>query len=88
VDLFSDRCPPCRVLAPTISSLADKYLGRVTVCKVDIDRTPTVAQRYGVSAIPTVLIIKNGQELQRLVGLQPETTYVNLLDKLVGQEKE
>jgi len=87
VDLFSDRCPPCRVLAPTISSLADKYVGRVTVCKVDVDRTPRVAQKYGVSAIPTVLIIKNGQEVERLVGLKPETMYVALLDKLVGVGK-
>jgi len=88
VDLFSDRCPPCRILAPTISSLADKYAGKVTVCKVNVDRAPTVAQRYGVSAIPTVLIINNGKEVKRLVGLQPETEYVAVLDKLVGKEKD
>jgi len=57
VDLFSKRCPPCRMLAPTISSLANKYAGKVTVCKVDLDRAPTIAQQYGVMAIPTVLII-------------------------------
>ena len=88
VDLFSDRCPPCRILAPTISSLADKYVGKVTVCKVDVDRVVPVAQRYGVTAIPTVLIIKNGKEVERLVGLQPETRYVALLDKLVGKNKD
>ena len=87
VDLFSDRCPPCRVLAPTISSLADKYSGTVTVCKVNVDRAPRVAQQYGVRAIPTVLIIKNGQEVERLVGLKPETMYVALLDNLVGAGK-
>ena len=75
VDLFSNRCSPCRVLAPTISSLADKYTGRVTVCKVDVDAVPAVAQRYGVRAIPTVLIIKNGKEVKRLVGLRPESEY-------------
>jgi thioredoxin 1 len=88
VDLFSNRCPPCRILAPTISSLADKYAGRVTVCKVDVDRAPAVAQRYGVSAIPTVLIINNSKEVKRLVGLQPETEYVAVLDKLVGEDKD
>ncbi len=88
VDLFSNRCPPCRILAPTISSLADKYAGRVTVCKVDVDRAPVVAQRYSVSAIPTVLIIKNGKEVKRLVGLQPETKYVDVLDKLVSEGKD
>jgi len=88
VDLFSNRCPPCRVLAPTISSLADKYVGRVTVCKVDVDRLGTVAEQYGVTAIPTALIIKNGKEVKRLVGLQSETEYTTLLDKLVDKDKD
>jgi thioredoxin 1 len=83
VDLFSNHCPPCRVLAPTISSLADKYVGRVTVCKVNVDRAPAVAERCGVRAIPTVLIINNGKEIKRLVGLRPEGEYAALLDKLV-----
>jgi thioredoxin 1 len=88
VDLFSNRCPPCRVLAPTISSLADRYAGKVTVCKVDLDRAPVVAQRYGVSAIPTVLIINNGKEIKRLVGLQSKTEYIALLDKLIGKDED
>ena len=88
VDLFSNRCPPCRILAPTISSLADKYAGRVTVCKVDVDRAPAVAQRYAVMAIPTVLIIRNRKEVKRLVGLQSETEYITFLDKLVDKDKD
>ena len=88
VDLFSDRCPPCRVLAPIISSLADKYAGRVTVCKVDVDRVGIVAKKYGVRAIPTVLIINDDKEIKRLVGLQSETKYITLLDKLVDKGKD
>jgi thioredoxin 1 len=88
VDLFSNRCPPCRILAPTISSLADRYAGKVTVCKVDLDRAPTVARRYSVNAIPTVLIIKSGKEIKRLIGLQSETEYTTLLDKLVDKDKD
>jgi len=87
-DLFSDRCPPCKVLAPTISSLADRYAGKVTVCKVDVDRVPSVVRQYRVMAIPTVLIIQNGKEVGRLVGLRPETEYVAVLDKLVGEDKD
>jgi len=83
VDLFSDRCPPCRMLAPIISSLADKYTGKVTVCKVNLDRTPAIAQEYGVMAIPTVLIIKNGKEVKRLVGLRPESEYAKQIDELL-----
>jgi len=88
VDLFSNRCPPCRVLAPTISLLADKYVDQVTVCKVDVDQVTTIAEKYGVTTIPTVLIIRNGKEIKRLVGLQSETDYITLLDKLVNKDKD
>lgn len=83
VDLFSNRCPPCRMLAPTIFSLAEKYNGKVTVCKVNIDRAPAIARDYGVMAIPTVLIIKDGKEVKRLVGLRSESEYANHLDGLI-----
>jgi len=88
VDLFSNRCPPCKILAPTISSLADRYAGKVTMCKVDVDRVPSVTRQYRVMAIPTVLIIQNGKEVGRLVGLQPETGYVAVLNKLVNKNKD
>ncbi|MBW1672605.1 MAG: conjugal transfer protein TraF [Deltaproteobacteria bacterium] len=88
VDLFSNRCPPCRILAPTISSLADKYAGKIAMCKVDVDRVTAIAEKYGVTAIPTVLIISNGKEVNRLVGLQSETEYIALLEKLVDKDKD
>ncbi len=87
VDLFSNRCPPCRALAPTILSLAKEYAGKVTVCKVDVDRVPGVARRYRISAIPTVLIIKDGKLIDRLVGLRREDEYVVALDKLLNEEQ-
>jgi len=87
VDLSSNRCSPCKTLAPTISSLADKYADKVAVRKVDVDRIPVVAQRYGMSAIPTVLIINNGKELRCWVGLQTEAKYFTILDKLANQSK-
>lgn len=88
VDLFSNRCPPCRTLAPTISSLARRYTGKVTVCKVHVDRVPSVAQRYRIRAIPTVLLIKNGREVDRCVGLRPEREYAALLDELLGEDNK
>jgi len=87
VDLFSNRCPPYRVLAPNILSLADKYAGKIAVCKVDVDRVTAIAEKYGVTAIPTVLIISNGKEVNRLVGLRTEAEYVALLDKLTDETK-
>jgi thioredoxin 1 len=83
VELSANRDLPCRALAPTISSLADKYSGKVTVCKVNLDRAPAIAREYGVMAIPTVLIIKDGKEVKRLVGLQPESEYADQLDELI-----
>ena len=83
VDLYSDRCPPCRMLAPTISSLADKYTGKVTVCKVNVDRAPAIAEEYNVMVIPTVFIIKDGKVVKHLVGLRPESEYADQLDELI-----
>jgi thioredoxin-like negative regulator of GroEL len=80
VDLSANRDLPCRALAPTTSSLADRYTGKVIVCKVNLDRAPVIAGLYGVRAIPTVLIIKDGKEVKRLVGLWPESEYTNQLD--------
>ena len=83
MDLFANRCLSCRALAPTISPLADKYVDKVTGCKVSVDRTPAIAQEYKVMAIPTVLIIKDGREIKRLVGLRPESEYANHLEELI-----
>jgi len=87
VDLFSNRCPPCKTLAPTISSLAEKYAGKVVVCKVDVQRAPGVARRYRVQAVPTVLVLSNGKEVKRLVGLRAESKYAAVLDKLLKGTK-
>jgi thioredoxin 1 len=71
------------MLAPTISSLAEKYSGKVIVCKVNLDRAPAIAREHGIMAIPTVLIIKDGKEIKRIVGLQPESEYAKQLDELM-----
>ncbi len=83
VDFYSNSCPPCRKLAPTIDKLAKQYEGRVVVCKVDVTKLPQLATRYGIEGIPTVLFIKDGQEVQRLVGAYPLGTYAGILDALL-----
>ncbi len=87
VDLFSNRCPPCRALAPIVSSLAKEYAGKVTVCKVNVDELPALAERYRIIGIPTVLIIKDGKLVKRLVGLHREAVYSAILDKLADKEQ-
>jgi len=83
VDSSANRDLPCRALAPTISSLADRYTGKVIVCKVNLDRAPAIAREYRAMTIATVLIIKDGKEVKRLVGLRPESEFTNQLDDLI-----
>lgn len=82
VDFYSNSCPPCRTLAPTIDKLAKQYQGRAVVCKVDVTQLPQLATRYGIEGIPTVLFLKDGREVQRLVGAHPQGTYARILDAL------
>jgi thioredoxin 1 len=85
VDFYSDSCGPCRMLAPTIEKIARQYEGRAVVCKVNVDRFATLADRYGIQAIPTVFFFDKGKEVQRLVGLRSQSAYTQVLDKLAGQ---
>jgi thioredoxin len=72
VDAWAAWCGPCRMLAPTIEALAAEAAGRYLVAKVDTDRNPRVAARYRISALPTVLIFRDGRLVDQLVGLQPK----------------
>ena len=80
VDFYADWCGPCRGLAPTINKLADDYKGRTEVMKVNIDQQAPLANQYGVQSIPTVVILKDGTEVNRFVGVQPYETYSAALD--------
>ena len=84
VDFYSNSCPPCRRLAPTIDELASQYKDRAVVCKVKVDHARELAGRYGIQAIPAVLFFVNGEPVRRLVGLQPRDTYTKILDELIN----
>jgi len=81
VDFYSDSCPPCRMLGPTIEKLAASYDGRALVCKVNVNRLPQLAARYGIRGIPAVYFFVTGHERNRLVGLRSEKAYTSVLDK-------
>ena len=84
VDFYSDSCPPCRQLAPTIDALAEEYEGRALVCKVNVEHAADSAQRYGVQGIPAVVFFSEGEEVERLVRLHPRKAYTEVLDRLIG----
>jgi thioredoxin 1 len=72
LDFYQASCAPCRVLEPRLERVAEQYTGRVSVYRVDIDRDIVVAERFKVMSIPTLLILRNGQEVERLDGLITE----------------
>jgi thioredoxin 1 len=71
VDFWAAWCPPCRRLAPTVEALAADYAGRLRVAKVDVDESPDVAARYGIQSIPTLILFRNGQVVDRRLGALP-----------------
>ena len=81
VDFWAPWCGPCRQIAPTIDQLATENAGAVKIGKVNIDENPGVAQEYGVSSIPTLLIFKGGEVVNRVVGAQPKSRLQQLLDE-------
>ncbi len=79
VDFWAAWCGPCRMLAPTIESIADKYAGRVKVGKLNVDENQRVAGSYRIEGIPTVVLFRDGEPVQSLVGVQPESSFDQLL---------
>lgn len=75
VDFWAEWCGPCRALTPLIEKLADQYAGKVKVGKVNTDNSINTAVKFGISAIPTVILFKNGQVVNKFVGVRPETEY-------------
>lgn len=80
VDFWAEWCMPCRMLAPTIEKIARDYAGKVKVGKLDTDANRDVAAKYSISAIPTVILFKDGQVAQKFVGLRKETDFKAALD--------
>jgi thioredoxin 2 len=72
LDLWAEWCGPCHMLAPTIEQLSTELAGRVAVAKLNIDENPATAARFRVQGIPTILLLKAGGEVDRLVGVQPK----------------
>lgn len=84
IDFWADWCQPCQTLGPLLSKLAQEYQGGVLVAKVNADKEQALAAHFRVRSLPTVLVIWQGQLVDQLVGLQPESVYREIIDRLGG----
>ncbi|MFL6466645.1 MAG: thioredoxin [Pyrinomonadaceae bacterium] len=83
LDMWAAWCGPCRIIAPTIEVLARELAGKVVVGKLDVDANPRTAVRFGVQSIPTLLILKNGNEVDRIVGVQSREAILRRLQPFI-----
>ncbi|HIZ27676.1 MAG TPA: thioredoxin [Candidatus Adamsella sp.] len=81
VDFWAPWCGPCRKISPIVDEIADEFEGKVKITKVNIDNNLKLAQEYSISGIPSILIFKNGEAVERLVGLMQKSAIVSNIEK-------
>lgn len=85
VDFWAEWCGPCRAIGPVIEELSKEYDGKVKVGKVNVDNNPQVSLNYGITSIPAILFIKNGEVVDKLIGAQPKSNFVKKLKHINNQ---
>ena len=80
LDFWAEWCGPCRMISPIIEKLADEYNGKALIGKVNVDHNPDVAMKYGVRSIPTIVILKDGEEVDRHVGYTSQDALAKKID--------
>ncbi len=83
VDFWAEWCGPCHMIAPVVEEIAQEYKDRVTVGKLNVDENPGIAARYGVRSIPSILLFKDGQVSQQIVGAVPKMHLTEMLDQVL-----
>src|SRR5260221_1781517 len=85
VDFWAEWCGPCKRLAPTIDALASEYVGKVTVGKLNVDDNPNTAFKFQIRGIPAVLLFKNGEVVESVVGLAPKEDFKKAIERHLAE---
>ena len=80
VDFWAPWCGPCRMVGPILEKVEQKFEGKAKVYKLNVDENPSIASRYGITGIPTVIVFRSGKIEKQFVGVQPEQVYLNALE--------
>ena len=84
VDLWAAWCGPCRMIGPVVEELSDQYAGKVKMGKLNVDDHPQVAAQYGIMNIPTLLLFKDGKEVDRIVGVVPKEELARRVESVLN----
>ncbi len=84
VDFWAEWCGPCKMIGPVVEELATEFDGRAVIAKLNVDENPTITARFGVRSIPTLLVFKNGQIVDRQVGAVPKSVLAGKLEAQVA----
>ena len=81
VDFWAEWCGPCKAIGPKLEEIASEMSGKITIAKVNVDENPDSPAKYGVRGIPTLILFKNGKEVDQIVGNHPKENIVSLISK-------
>ena len=83
VDFWAEWCGPCKMLGPIIEELSKEYTGKVKVAKINVDDNPSLSSKFGIRSIPTLILFKNGQIVEQLIGMQPKGAIKSKIDAAI-----
>ena len=85
VDFWASWCGPCRMVSPVIDEIAEEYEGQIKVGKVNVDEEGELASEFAIVSIPTILILKNGKVIEKLVGARSKDDFCDVIDKILSE---
>ncbi len=85
VDFWAEWCGPCRMVGPVVEQIAQSYSEKIKVVKLNVDENQDIAMKYGIQSIPSLLIFKNGKEINRTIGAAPKDAYIKFINDSISK---